>query len=166
MFAGPRTRWLRIVFKVFATTCLAGVLAVAIGAQLGLLGVHVVSSSSMQPTLKVGDLLVTRTVPAVNAEVGDIVTLHHPDGQLVTHRVLDNVPDPDGEGRLISMQGDDNEIADSVPYPAEEVHTALFSVPFLGGILQGLAQPPVSYIAILSLALIVAASFLPRRGRP
>ncbi|WP_258935023.1 S24/S26 family peptidase [Nesterenkonia pannonica] len=78
--------------------------ALALSAQLDLVQLRAVQSSSMEPELSVGDLLLNRTVDASEAHEGEIATITHPDGHLVTHRVISNEPGPSGE-RLIEMQG-------------------------------------------------------------
>lgn len=132
-------------------------------AHLGVMNLHVVTSSSMRPVLQVNDLLITRTASAEAAAVGDIVTIRHPDGHLITHRVLKNEPNPDGSGRLIYMQGDDNDVADPQPYAVETVDATIVRIPLVGGALQTLIRPPANYIALGSLALLMIASLMPRR---
>lgn len=162
---GRRTshRRLRAMLKWAGTALIVAVLGLALAAHLGAVSVHVVTSSSMQPALRTNDMLIARTVPASSAEVGDIVTLRHPGGHLVTHRVLENEPNFEGPGRLIVMQGDDNEAADPQPYPVEAVDATLMRIPLLGGALQAVARPPASYIAIGSLVLLAIAGLIPRR---
>ncbi|MGO1183323.1 MAG: signal peptidase I [Micrococcaceae bacterium] len=162
----PRTRGIiRRGVSLLATFAVVALLALTGAVLTGLLSLHVVTSSSMQPTLRVHDVLITRAVPADQVVRGDIATLIHPDGYRVTHRVLTNTEDPNGSGRLITMQGDDNDAADPQPYPVDEVEVNVLRVPWAGAVLQTLTTPPMSYVALGSLALVVVASLLPRRTR-
>lgn len=146
----------------WAGTLISGLVAsLAALSILGVVNVHVVNSSSMQPALHTGDLLITRSTPADQVETGQVVTLTHPDGHRVTHRVLGNKPDPSGYGQLITMQGDDNDSEDPQPYPAYTVDKTLIRVPFLGGTVRSLSQPPAKYFVLGSIVLFGIASLLP-----
>lgn len=172
--SGPRRRpqrrrsTLGTTWSILVTVVAVVTIGLTIAAYTGLLGIRAITSSSMQPTLNAGDMIISRTIPAAEAETGDIATLQHPDGHVVTRRVLANEPDPEGPedtGRLITMQGDDNDVADPRPYPATEVDVMLIRVPYLGGVFRAVSQPPVSYIALGSLALLLASGFMPARRR-
>lgn len=79
--------WRRWVFAIAAT---AVVVAWALGGPRSLGGgadyVVVARGSSMQPTLELGDLVVTR--PSATYVVGDIVAVRIADGPVVVHRVV------------------------------------------------------------------------------
>jgi len=72
-------------------TVLLGLLAVGLFA-FGLAGWRfvVIKSGSMEPTLGVGALVLSRTIPATGIHPGEIVSFRDPavDNQLVTHRVV------------------------------------------------------------------------------
>lgn len=73
----------------------------------------------MEPTLSIGDVLVTRSVDdATSLRVGDIVTIEDADG-LYTHRVVELGPE------TVRTQGDANETpdAEAVPRDAVVAHT-------------------------------------------
>lgn len=164
--AGLRTRgpWRRVTGWVLTVLAVLALALVAASAT-GVVRLAAVTSSSMVPTLQVGDLVVTHPVPAADAVVGDIVTLVRPDGEQVTHRVLANDPAPDGHGRLIAMRGDGNTTADAAPYPVDTVDELLVRVPAVGGVVLGLAQSGARWILIGCLALLAVASLLPGRRR-
>lgn len=159
-----RRRLLARIVSILGTTCVAALIGFAAIAYFGVVNVHVVTSSSMQPALQVNDMIVARPVPAEMVEVGDIATISHPDGHLVTHRVLSNDPDPEGDGRLISMQGDDNDVADPQPYAVETADATLLRIPLAGWAFQALVTPPASYVAIGSLVLLALAALIPGRN--
>ena len=51
--------------------------------------IHTVVSGSMEPVLKVGEVVVTRQVDPTNIQKGDIIAFRYPvDGRLVCHRVI------------------------------------------------------------------------------
>ncbi|MEK8226791.1 hypothetical protein NKG05_12950 [Oerskovia sp. M15] len=45
------------------------------------------TSGSMRPTYDVGDVIISRTLPATQLAPGDVATLRDAGGRLVTHRV-------------------------------------------------------------------------------
>ncbi|ROR73855.1 signal peptidase [Bogoriella caseilytica] len=150
--------------SVAATVVAVLAVALAVAAHTGVLHVRVVSSSSMEPALSAGDVLLTRAMPAGEAQVGEVVTLQRPTGDLVTHRIVANAPDPDEpKGWLVTMRGDANAVADPRPFPATEVEATVARIPHAGGVLRALAQPPAMQIAMVSaLALVIASLMSPR----
>ena len=65
----------------------------------------------MEPTISVGELIITEEMDINNVQVGDIISHHSksPDmlGEIITHRVIDKAVDNEGEVRLIT-KGDAN----------------------------------------------------------
>jgi len=86
-----------------------GVLALALAVAL-LVGLRplVIRSDSMAPTLRAGDLLLVRTVPAAVVAVGDVVTFADSSrrGELVSHRVI--AIEQRGAERAFVTRGDQN----------------------------------------------------------
>ena len=142
-------------------------IGLAIAAQLNVVHLRVVQSSSMEPELSVGDLLVNRSVDPVEAEEGDIATIMHPDGHLVTHRVLSNEPGDSADVRVIEMQGDDNVIADAVPYQAATAEVTVVKIPWVGQLNLWFGTGSTIWIAlgVAGALMIVAALFWPTRAR-
>ncbi len=103
---------------------------------LGLLavtaGVHVLvfRSGSMSPTIATGDLALTRTVPASELRVDDVVSVIDSGGNRVTHRVV-NIAEQ-GDQRQLTMRGDANEQPDSEIYTVNEAQRVFFVVPKAG----------------------------------
>lgn len=130
---------------------LAVAVVVAAGAAL-LLGVlvprvagatpYTVTTSSMEPALGVGTLVVVRPVAAASVTTGDIVTYQLRSGEptVVTHRVV-GVGTTVGGDRTFVTRGDANEVADPRPVRAVQVRgTVWYAVPWLGhlsGLLPG-----------------------------
>lgn len=99
------------------TGLLLGVLAVGAVTMAALvlllhIGFAPVLSPSMQPAFAPGDLLLTRTEPAADIHVGDVVVLPRPDapGERYAHRVI-SVRAADG-GPIVRTKGDANTAAE------------------------------------------------------
>lgn len=149
------------LLSVFGVVCIAAVIAA------WYFGVNIMlfKTGSMSPTIPAGSVALVRTIPAAEAEIGDVVTVERGEGQMpITHRVLSNEPDPAAppDGRIIEMQGDANPLPDAAPYHVSEVKRVFWSVPDGGEIIVFLAQPWVLGTVTLLAAGIVVWAFWPR----
>jgi signal peptidase I len=89
---------------------------------------QVVVSGSMQPSLEVGDLILTEPLGDEAAEQGDVITFRTPAGELVTHRVAAVLED----GSL-RTRGDANASMDSDLVAPEQVEgVGRLVVPLVG----------------------------------
>ncbi len=152
-----------------ALTYVLFVLVVVVGAQVvldassGGSPIYVVVSSSMVPTLKIGDLVIIQSVPFSDIHVGDVIVYVTPTasvgcaGLVVVHRVVGVAPD----GGLIT-QGD-NRVSN--PAPDEPsfwpyVHEncvrgkVVISIPYLGLVSRAF-PPPLNYIMVAIILIFV-----------
>lgn len=113
-------------------------------------GMSVVLSGSMEPTLKVNDLILVRETDQY--EVGDIV-VYQSGYELIVHRIVFM------DGNEIVTQGDANSAADS-PIDREAVKGIVRArIPFVGK-LVGFLKKPVGILLVLVCAfLLVELSF-------
>jgi len=91
---------------------------------------RVILSGSMEPRVHVGDVIITREVPATSLAKGQILTVTDPDhpGKTRTHRMLRT----DADGRIV-LKGDANREADSTPVAVEDVlGVGVVRVPYVG----------------------------------
>jgi len=118
--------------------------------------VDVVFSSSMEPELRVGGLVVTRPADAENIRVGDVITFYHPlSGEPTSHRVIGVE-----EGSLLHFQtkGDAAENGDSFVVPTENVvGRVCFDIPYFGYVIQFLKTPLGFILAVCMPGLIIIA---------
>lgn len=93
-----------------------------------------VLTSSMEPGLPPGTLLIVRPVDPVDIAIGDVVTYQIRSGEpdVITHRVIAINTAADGELRFI-MQGDNNAEPDPDPVREVQVQGRLwYSLPWIG----------------------------------
>jgi signal peptidase len=111
-----RRQWSdRALSGLLATTTVALLLAIA-GTLAGL-RVHVIASGSMTPTLRSGDLVVTRSERSALLRTDDIVTFRHPGLRaLVTHRVM--AVHREGDLVEVTTKGDANSATETWQAPA------------------------------------------------
>ncbi len=131
-------RLLDIVAYLALASCLALLGSLLTVAATNLLGYqnYIIYSGSMEPTVKVGSLLLTRPVDVEDLQVGDIITYRSPGNHTtLTHRVA-SIRQENGE-RVFQTKGD----ASLEPDPREvmlrgQVSKMVFDVPYLGYIVD------------------------------
>jgi signal peptidase len=129
----PR-RLLDIVGYLALAFCLALLGSLLTVAATNLLGYdsYVIYSGSMEPTVKVGSLLLTRPANVEDLQVGDVITYRSPGNHTtLTHRIV-SIRQQDGE-RVFKTKGD----ASLQPDPREvilrgQVSKMAFDIPYLG----------------------------------
>jgi signal peptidase len=128
---------------------------------------YVVSSGSMEPVLKVNDVLIVRDGGSFEQlRVGDIIVFDRPEGgdRVIVHRIAEISEDRDGN-RIIRTKGDAN--PSSIPgtdYPItseDYIGKVVYVIPGVG-LVTKVISPPVNYIII---AIILAILFFNRMGK-
>lgn len=146
---------------LFGAVCLVLVVLVA---TLDL-GVIVFRTGSMSPTIPTGAAALVRTTPADEVEVGDVVTVPAPVGDLpVTHRVIHIETLDDGTTRL-RLRGDANDSEDPFPYDVTEVRRVVASAPGVGYALVRMGEPKALAAVTVGVALLVGWALWPRERR-
>ncbi|MGL5378348.1 signal peptidase I [Clostridium sp.] len=115
-----------------------------------------VLTSSMEPAIKSGDLVLTKITDSKNIEVGDIITFYpsvNPDAYL-THRVIEKAENYNDSGLIgFKTKGDNNESADNMVVSEKKVVGVVeFVIPYLGFIISYISQ---NIILIISLVLLI-----------
>jgi signal peptidase I len=127
---------------------------------------YVVSSGSMEPVLKINDVLIVRDGGSWGElRVGDIIVFNRPDGgdRVIVHRIIAIDEDADGY-RTVRTKGDAN--PSPIPgtdYPIQKndyIGKVVFVVPGIG-IATQFIRPPYNFIII---AIILALLFFNRLG--
>jgi len=150
-----------IVFVVVAAQLVAGTV-------FGSSPIYVVVSNSMVPTLEIGDLVITQSVPFDSIHVGQVIiyqqpsgsgTCPNPEGITIVHRVVAVTP----QGLI--TQGD-NRITN--PAPDEPIRwppitagcvtgKVILAVPYLG-LVSMIIPPPFNYILVILILIFVYLS--------
>lgn len=136
----------RSVLRAIVNGLLAGVLAVIIVIGLAAIVVPAVSgsvpltvmTSSMEPSLPPGTLIVVRPTDPAEIKPGDVLTYQLRSGEptVVTHRVLQQQRTADGEYFFIT-KGDANPTPDPDPVRAIQVRgTMWYAIPWVGWVAQ------------------------------
>lgn len=145
--AKPRGGLLRAVLNAVAVALLVGILAIgalaiAVPALTGSTALTVLTSS-MEPHLPPGTMVVVRPTDTADIDPGMVVTYQLRSGEptLVTHRVTQVLTAADGERRFIT-KGDNNAEADADPVRAVQVRgTVWYALPWLGWVAMAITGP-------------------------
>lgn len=101
-----------------------------------------VVSGSMEPTIKVGDLILIDT-NAKKYEVDDIVTFYDVNGSFVTHRIISI------DKNIMVTQGDNNNTKDEPIDMKNIVGKFVYKMPFLGSLLSSFKSPVFLTVILL-----------------
>lgn len=139
-------------------------LAIAlVGVRLIGLQPYVVLSGSMYPTYDVGSLIYVKSVDYKQLKPGDPITYMVSDDTVVTHRIVEVVPDDTEPDTLwFVTKGDANATEDGTPVHYRNViGKPVFSIPYLGYVSHYIQSPPGLYVALGGCAVLLVLAFLP-----
>jgi signal peptidase I len=123
------------------------------------------ATGSMTPTYPTNSLLITKTVPATEAKVGDVVMVQRV-GQLpITHRVVATKTYLHGATQL-TLKGDDNRTADARPYLVTTVGVVVAGLPWGGAIFAALRSTVGLAGLTVFATLIVLWAWWPKQTGP
>jgi len=131
---------------------------------------YVVSSESMVPVLKVNDVLVVRDGGTFDElKVGDIIVFNRPDGgdKVIVHRIAEISEGRDGD-KVLRTKGDANPA--SIPgtdYPikrSDYIGKVVYVLPGVG-LVTKIISPPVNYIIIAVILVILLFNRMGRKGK-
>ena len=155
---------IKIVSILFAAVVICIFLLGALGTDTNYFRVMTVLSSSMEPTLPRGSLIISFPESLSAIQIGDIITFYPPDQQsLETHRIS-RIIRP-GSQPVVQTKGDANTVPD--PWQLQLLTTPVWKesimLPQVGYILQWLRQPIMLWAAILILIGIFVYDILNKK---
>ena len=151
-----------------------GAVVVAIPRLAGAIPLTVLTSS-MEPRLPPGTLVVVRPVAIDDIRVGDVVTyqIHSGVPGVISHRVIAISLAADG-GRTFVLKGDNNSVADATPViPAQVQGRLWYSVPYVGfvntavsGDVRAWAVPAGGVLLLVYAAITIVRGLVDARRKP
>jgi signal peptidase len=113
-------------------------------------------TSSMEPHMPPGTLIVVKPKPINDIRIGDVMTYQIESGKpaVVSHRVISESTSTDGSRTFIT-KGDNNAVADANPVVAGQVKgTVWYSIPLVGYVNTAINGPDRAWIVpIMSVGL-------------
>lgn len=146
---------------------LAVLLAAALGgARLAGFRFFTVLSGSMEPAYPVGSLICVKRTDCARLRPGDVITFLLDRETVVTHRIVEVVPDENRpELPCFRTKGDANGAEDGGTVRcADIIGRPVLAVPKLGYAVDRIRRPPGAYAAVSAGALLLLAVLL--SGRP
>ena len=165
----PQTKWIlwagrlaRLLVALGVLALLGALLAAALPRLLGYQS-YVIYGSSMEPTIKLGSLILTEPVNAEELQVGDIIAFRTTNDVTVTHRIV-AARHEDGQ-HYFQTKGDASNGGDPTEVRLEgSVHRLSYKLPYLGYFVD-FAKSTMGIILLIALptAALLASSFSKRR---
>ncbi len=152
-------RWISNIFLVlvvFVTVIL--VITKIAGERPTLFGFnfYYIATGSMEPELKIGDVILSREADIDGLEKGDIITFLGKEGELegktVTHRI-ENIYEENGS-RVFVTKGDANTVTDKPVHENEVMSEMAFKVPLLGSVIK-VINTPIGFIFLIVAPLLL-----------
>lgn len=147
------------IFDALLVLLIVGAVVLLLAPRLLGAKLLVVLSQSMEPTIPMGAIVISRPVPAAEIEAGDVITFRSSGpsggGDLITHRVVELVGS--GIGARFRTQGDAVEEPDmDLVQPINVIGRVWLSVPYLGYAAH-FARTPLGFALLMGLpaALLV-----------
>ena len=140
------------------------ILAIAlVGVRLIGLDVYTVLSGSMEPTYETGSLIYVKDVDVQELAEGDPITYLIDKDTVVTHRIVEIVPDEEDASVIrYKTKGDANNAADgSLVHYKNVLGKPVFTIPKLGYFADYIQHPPGMYVAIAAGAVLILLVFVP-----
>jgi len=157
----PAADWARLVVATASRSVLVVLLGLAFWAAAPtLVGWHSTTTvtGSMEPRVRVGDVVVSKPVPTTDLRVGQVLLADDPDhdGRLRFHRFTEP-----GEAGSLVTKGDANPEADSSPVQPDAVRgVGMLRVPWIGLPVTWAREGDVARLGLLaaSIAVLLALS--------
>lgn len=112
---------------------------------------YIIKTNSMEPSIKNGDVIITKKVPEEKIQVGDIITFKQ-DADIITHRIS-RIEEENGKKYI--TKGDNNNIEDSSKITYQEIKgKEIITIPYLGKIINILQNKIVFWIILLIILIM------------
>lgn len=108
---------------------------------------YMITTNSMEPNIKINDVIICKRTKEDNIKVGDIITFFKEE-KIITHRIIQI--DNNGEKKQYITKGDNNEVEDGEKIELEQIQGKLvINIPGLGNLLKALENNIIVLVIIL-----------------
>jgi len=151
---------------LFGLVLMVGAIVIVIPAVAGATPLTVLTSS-MEPGLPPGTLIVVKPIATNVIAMGDVLTYQIESGKpgVITHRVTGITNSSDGT-RTFTLKGDNNDVADELQViPVQVVGKLWYSVPWIGNVSNFVNGEGKSWLVpVIALALFIYAGYMIMSG--
>ncbi|MEK8069968.1 signal peptidase I [Rhodococcoides navarretei] len=144
---------------------LAGLICVSFALAAVFFGITplIFRSGSMAPAIDTGALALSKTTPATDIQVGDIVKVTNASGAGITHRVVE-IGAVGSDSAQLFLKGDANAEPDAESYVVSEADRVFFSVGKLGYAVTWLSGPVAVFLGGIAVGALLMTAFGFRRS--
>lgn len=122
--------------------------------RIGSISVFNIVSKSMEPTIKVNDLIIIQKSNIEDLKIGDIITYKTEDGTIVTHRIIKKNKE-DGQN-VYTTKGDNNDVEDSEKVSFSQVYGKyLFKINSAGKFAEQLQNNGIISVVLIIIIFII-----------
>lgn len=152
------------IFELILVVCLVFVIVISISSKTNKTVFNhtflVVSSGSMEPSIKIGSLIVVRSIQPSQLKKNDVITFKNPKkvNELVTHRINKITTNKKGSYQF-TTKGDANNTIDLWEISSKGVvGKTVYVVPKLGSLVDFIKKPKGFIIFVILPAMIIIFS--------
>ena len=148
----------------FVVLGILGLILVTVASRLWGYQTYVIYGSSMEPTINIGSLVITKTAKAADLQVADIIVYPSPgNGTIVTHRIV-GVREENGL-RYFQTKGDASNGADPGEVTLEGgTQQVTYHLPYLGYLVD-FAKSPLAIVLLVVLPTLALLALQLTNGR-
>lgn len=148
------------VIEIFAIILIYNIILIAVSSEnnMSLFNIfgyksYVIKTTSMEPTINVNDVVLTKEVEQQDLKVGDVITFQQK-REVITHRIT-KIEENEGEFEY-TTKGDNNNIEDIFKISYENIEGKhVLTIPYLGKIVQILDNKLVFLIILLIILIFM-----------
>ena len=148
-----KTKILKRIMEIIAIILIYNIILIIVssinGKDFNILGykAYIVETNSMEPTIKVGDIVIIKKVKVEKLNQGDVITFTQ-EGEVITHRITKI--DVEESGTKYITKGDNNNTEDTIKVEHEDIlGKEILTIPQLGKVMQLLNNKIILLIIIL-----------------
>lgn len=114
----------------------------------------IITSSSMEPTINYGDVVVIKECKEKDLQTGDVITFRQ-NQEVITHRILKIEENPQNAEKTYITKGDNNNIEDTEKITYSKIQgKCVLTIPYLGKAILVLDNKIIILIIILILLIL------------
>ena len=147
-------RIMEIIYIILIYNIILIIVSSINGKDFNILGykAYIVETNSMEPTIKVGDIVIIKKVKVEKLNQGDVITFRK-NLEVITHRVID-IEENNGENVYVT-KGDNNNLEDQERVEKSELlGKVVVVIPYLGNII-GILENKIIFLILVLIFLIL-----------
>ena len=155
------------VIEILAVILIYNIILIAISSanQINVINIfgyksYIIKTNSMEPTIKINDVVITKKVEKQDLKIGDVITFLKK-GEVITHRIT-QIED----NSKYTTKGDNNNIEDTFKINYDDIEGKhILTIPYLGAIVRALDNKIVFLIITLIILIFMFITIINQEKR-